>query len=278
MRRWLIVVGVIAAAGATGTVVWRQTVSNPVTRVARLAGDADQERLWRAASTAHTRAALEHLADPEFAGSLTPQPRQPQAKPLPQDPDAIPPNVPTTIRIVSRMSPEPTVFTGRAMVVSVDLNGERIGLQFGAKREITVAARVMGKPLGVSKGDLVALQLNWNPGLLERQHIIGVRTNSGIDVATIVVTGPSPIALKTVLLTGEPFILMQVGPPVAGAMSLQVVLPNIEDTIDLSKAQRGAATDRQYGARTIRVLSSAVRPRGSDGAPYGIDIVTWRLK
>jgi hypothetical protein len=279
MKRLVIALVVIGVAAAAGVAVWRQTVDNPVRRAASLVGDdADQERLWKETSSAHTRAALDRLAAPQPAGALATPPRQPPAQPVPQpDPDSIPPNVATTIRIVSRMSPDPTEYTGRATVVGVDLNGERIVLQLGPNREITVVARVAGKPLGVSKGDTVDVQLKWRPGRLEREQIIGVR-RSGIDVATMVLTGSAPVTLKTVLLTGEPLILTQVGDPVSGSMALALRLPKLEDTIDIPKGGMGVGIERQYGARRIKVLGSVARAgRGRDGAPYGIDIITWQL-
>jgi hypothetical protein len=276
MKRALIVLIVLVAIAAAVVFVWRRTFDDPVSRAASLAGNDDQARLWNDVASAHTRAAVERLAAPQPTDAplaVTPARLPVQAPPQ----QAIPPNVVTTIRIVSTMSPGLTEFAGRAIVSSVDKTGEQIVLMLAPKRELTIAVKVNGKPLGLSVKEVVDVYLKWQPGRIEREQVIAVRTQAGIEVASMVLTGRAPVTLKVALPSGETLIATQTGPTLNGSRQLTIELPGVKDTIDIP-SRIGSPADRVYGGRALRVLGSFARAPGSDGAPYGVDIITWRLK
>ncbi len=267
LRKVLLALIVVGAAGA---LAWRLWAPDPVERAAALTGNPEQEQLWRAASSPHAAAAVERLAALQPSGPVPPLSPAPQQKP---QPGAIPSKVMSTIRIVSDLGAGGSEFAGKALVVQVDGNGERILLQLAPKRQLAIVAKVGGKPLGVSQKEAVDVQLRWRPGRIEREQFIAVRTPAGVEIASLVRTGRERVTLKAPLLSGGMLTATQsLGIPLNDALSIEVDGPGFKDTLQ-------PGMEKPYGERVIRVVASVARPAGgNDGAAYGIELITWRFK
>ena len=277
LKRGLIVVAILAAAAAG---YWRLTADSRLRgRIATLAGNLAQRQLWREDTSPVTSAAIEKLAAPQSAaippaGQPAPTPLTRAPTPTAQlAPGAIPPGITSDIRIVSGLREDEPDFIGKVPVITVDPSGERITLQLSAGRDVTVVVRVAGKPPGVTKGSTVEFYLRWHPGVDERLQFVGLRTESGIEIESFLQAGPKPVTVKAQLLSGGALIAEQSGPAFNNMMRLDITGPAMKDAFNEAPAQR------QYGERTVRVLASEARTTPPvDGAAFGVELLTWRLK
>jgi hypothetical protein len=232
-----------------------------------LAPTPDQARLWSEAADQGLTAGLDRVpvADRPI------QPRQravASSQTTPANPVVIPPPVQTSVRIISRPTLAtlgPDGFSGPANVTAA--NGDRIELDLGQGRTLTVLARAAGNVIRTSPNEKVELTYKVRTDPRVPNDVLALKAASGDGIVQVVQGGIGPVALAVPLfaLRAE-----QVGKPSTVSVAVRVG--------DVSRIMEPGET-AQVGGLTVRLVGSTAvtgdRAARIEGSPYTINLIAW---
>lgn len=263
-RTFVFVVGVAFVLMASGC-----QRENRAQQIASQAATSEQARLWQEVAGRGTPSGLQRLPLQNPAAEPRRQPAQPSAQAIAPAQGSLAPGVTTGARLVSTSQPGGLQYSGQATVL--DVVGERIELDLGPIGRVAFVARLNGMPLGVIKGQPVALVVRSNGQIFERQEIFAIRTMGGAEIITALQTGPQPVVL-TVTLPPLTLVATQVGTPVNGAMDVVIDVGGAKEPLK-------PATVLPVGGLFVTLLGSIAQPAAGttgDSSPYAIDLIAWR--
>jgi hypothetical protein len=160
-------------------------------------------------------------------------------------------------------------FSGSATVEAIDAVRDRLELNLGEARRLTLQARAGGKPLQVGPGTSVAVEYRTKRDTPGSRLVLGIRA-SGWGILRVTDSGLGQVSVSSTLfelvaVQGKPnptSVEVQVGagsnpPRVVVAPGQVTRIGNLNVVLLASRAVTGAAAER------------------IEGNPYSIDLIAW---
>jgi len=172
-------------------------------------------------------------------------------------------------------APFSTVFGGRRGSLGAgyitQLEGDRLVLDLGDQRVLTLQIRVGGSPLRAAAGTFAQVDLRTR-GLQARREIIAIRLAENDGILSVRETGREPIAVKVPLfqLTAR-----QVGKPEAGTMPVEIRVGSESKVL-----AQGQSAEFPDGRLTVLLESStavtgAAAAADAEGPPFAMRLMAW---
>jgi hypothetical protein len=235
-------------------------------RLSEQAASPDQARLWREAAARGTAAGIEQLSVPargvETRARVTPPNRAGAEQ------TAV--NLPTGVQGAARILAAPAIeggFNGQAEVLKVD--GERIDLNLGQQRLLSIQARAAGRPLQIKAGERAQVDYRVRDDPFDRQRIMAVRTTAGDGVVTVLDSGTKPVSVQVPLFR---LVATQTGQPANGSMPVEVRVGDVRRMMATGQIADFSGVTVGVQASSALVGADAFR---AEGNPYSIDLVAW---
>jgi hypothetical protein len=233
----------------------------------RLAATPQQAQLWKAAEYLAT-GGLDKLPVVESPvaprARVTVQNRNAQPQPF-----SFPSQLVAGIAVVSAPELPEGKFSGVAQVARTD--DERMDLDIGAGRIVSLYARANGSRLRVEPKDKVELDYRSRDGLFGRQAIVALRTPSGDGVVSVVESGRTPIAVQVPLFDLS---AIQVGKAEQNSMGVEVRVGKERKLLTQGQTAEFPASGLSVGLLASAAYAGAAAAR-TEGNPYGVRIVAW---
>lgn len=193
---------------------------------------------------------------------------QPQL--VPPQPITLPPSVQNTIRILDHPRNPATSHDGPATVI--DAAEDRIQLDLGSKRTLSVLARVGRRSIPVKANETVTAAYVSRRGPDGQRAVIGIRTTSGAGIVHVMESGDNPIEIDVPLFNLH---AKQLGSDPGSPVQFSGgpgVLPRDLRPGDVM----------QVGDATVFVIGSAGVSPGDDpgsieGRPYALNVMVWKV-
>lgn len=267
--RWL--VGIMIAAtispGCRRSPEARATEA--ASNASRLAASQEQAQLWQAAAKTgspgleNVPTVLEPVA--KRRGQSPPG----RSTAVPPQPITIPAGVQSSVRIVDFPAEPAKSYDGPAIVV--DAAGDRVRLDLGSKRILTVLARAGGAPVRVVAGETVRVAYRSEIDPLAQHVIIGFRNAAGAGIVNVVQAGVNPVEMIVPLFN---ITARQLG--TEPTSPIRVSGPNFAPR-DMSPGEIAAVGDV-----TVFIVGSAGVGKGTDvglidGTPYALNVMVWKV-
>jgi len=235
-------------------------------RVADLAASPEQGRLWREAAAEDKAKGLEQVPTVE-------QPVQPRARatvatrPAASQSVEFPPSLVAGLRILAASGLGDGTFSGPALVRRSEK--ERLELDLGQGRTLTLIARVRGGPMRAQPGQRAQVFYSVNFDPLDRREIVALRIETGDGIASILETAKRPVRVQVPLFE---LAATQVGAPEGGTMRVEVRIGGRAQVL-----RQGQIVEFSESGLTVGLVASLARET-SDGNPYAIRLVIWATK
>ena len=248
----------------------RQTITQQVTdREAQLASTPDQQRLWREAGAKGIAPGLERLRAGERPVATRPSAQvAPQPVSVPLQGPSIPVGVTSQLRVLDTADATTEAYSGFATVRNI--TGDRVELDLGNQRSLTMLARAGGKPLSLTPRARVQVEYRPRGNIRTPREVVAIRTEDGNGIARAIESGSSPVTLN-----------LPIFKLVATQLPLRRVLVRVIDNNDRearSVLDQGQTT--QVGGLTVTLVgSNAVTREGAgriETVPYSINLLVWR--
>lgn len=197
------------------------------------------------------------------------QPIGGRSTPVPPQPITIPTGVVNAIRVVEFPSDPSTSYTGPATVESA--TDERIRLNLGSNRFLTILVRVGTNPLPVVSGEDVRVAYASRVEPLSQDVVIGIRKATGAGIVEVVRAGAMPVQADIPLFD---FTASQVG--TEPTSPIRISGPNLAP----QNITPGEMVN--LGNFTVFIAGSAGVGQGADvaqidGTPYALNVMVWKV-
>ncbi len=236
-------------------------------QLSNLATTPEQARLWRQSADQGLATGLSTLERTDRPV----QSRQPSTAPnqaIPAQGAGIPAGVVSAVRIISTAGLEESAAYDGPATVS-DVSAERLSLNLGGNRIITLQARAGGRALLIMPGDTVRVDYRVRNERLNRRQILAIRALNGGGIARVTESGPSPVTVAVSLFG---LVATQVSGPPYTSVDVRVGNGNARKTIVPGEiAQIGGMTVGLMASRAI----TGPEARTLEGSPYSIDLIAW---
>ena len=247
----------------------RQTINQQVTdREAQLASTPDQRRLWREAGSNGIAPGLERVPPAEKAVAARPN-AQVAPRPVPLQGPSIPAGVTSQLRVLDTPNAPTEPYSGVATVSNI--SGDRVELELGNQRSLTMLARAGGKPLSLTPRTRVQVEYSPRGNIRVPREVMAIRTEDGNGIARAIQSGNSPVTLSLAL-----FKLVATQQPPSRRVLVRVLDDNNREATSIMEQGQTA----QIGGLTVTLVgSSAVTGSGRgriETAPYSINLLVWR--
>lgn len=239
-------------------------------QMSKLASDPKQAELWKQAA-GRTNDQLTQL--PVAA-------RPVQARPKSEEPDrkadsktvALPQGQPNAVQILSIPELPGDTYSGPVRIARVD--GERIDLDLGQNRTLSLLMRLRSGAVRAQPGDTAQLEVRRRTDPRDRSEILAFKAANGDGIVSVLEGGKQPVTVRIPLfrLTAS-----QAAKPENGTMPVQVSIGDERQVL-----QQGQIADfKQAGIRVGVVASLAVTGEDvnrEEGNPYAIRLLAWPLQ
>jgi hypothetical protein len=267
-RQTIGLIGLAAVlAGCAGQDTRRPAAKDAADQMSRLSADPKQAELWRQAA-ARSSGNLEQvpvaarpvqLRDRATGAS---QPTQPKAVTLP-------PGMPNALRIVNVPELPRGAFAGSARITRVE--GERVELDLGENRVLSLLVRSQSSPLRAKAGDSAQLELRLRTDPHDRAEVVALRGPARDGIVSVLESGPKPVTVRVALFS---LTATQVGNPARGSMDVQVTAGDERQVL----SQGRVAEFKRAGLSVGVVASLAVTGEDvnrEEGQPYSLRLLAW---
>jgi len=269
--RWLSPVTLMALAVCLGCGSPESRAAEAAESTSQLAASTKQKQLWQDAADNGHAPGLERV--PKVQNPVEPrkQPSQPgTSTPVPPQAVTIPPDVPSSIRIVGFPSDPGKTYEGPATVV--DAAGDRVQLDLGAKRILSILARAGGRPIRLTAGETVSVTYLQNRGPRDQRVSIGILTANGFGIVQAAESSDNPVDLKVPLFNVN---AKQRGSDPAEGVRV-IVAPGVAPE-DLKPGEI-----KTIAGVTVFVVGSAGISKGApavpiEGKPYALNVLVWKV-
>ena len=233
-----------------------------------LAVSQQQAQLWQNAA-AKGSPGLERVPTVEQPVERRRQSPPGRSTPVPRQPITIPSGVQNSIRIVEFPADPAKSYEGPATVV--DASGDRIRLDLGSKRILTVLAQAGGAPVRVAAGETVRVAYRSDIDPLAQDVIIGIRNAAGAGIVNVVRAGIKPVEAIVPLFNVT---AQQTG--TEPTSPVRISAPGLAPR-DLITGQIG-----DFGGFSVFIVGSAGVGKGADvaqidGTPYALNVMVWKV-
>lgn len=233
----------------------------------RLATTPEQARLWAAASRTEGARGLEEI--PVVANPVTS--RRPVAVPDRKAADAGPQlaaSIPTGVRILAAPELPTRGFSGAARVLRAE--GERLELDLGDQRTLTLLVRTAGRPLRAAPEGLGRLDLRLSDDPRGGREIIAMRLD-GDAILSVLETGPKPVAVEVPLfgLTAR-----QVGEAKGNTMQVEIRVGSESKVLAQGETAEFPASRLAVGLVASPAYTGAAAA-SLEGPPFGMRLIAW---
>jgi len=250
-----------------------QNAADNTNKIAELATDPEQQRLWRAAMEKNNQANT--LGNVPVPGDAAVQNRAHPTMPNQQldgKPQPLPPGMAGGARFIKTPNLEGAEFRNAVRVKSVE--GEQIELDLGGPGTLSFYARARGGPIRATAGDTAQLDYRFRDDPFDRQRILALRLGNGDGIVSALDSGDKPVTISIPLfeLTAS-----QTGGSERNAMSVTVTVGGEQKVL-----APGQIVDFERAGVTVGIIGSAAfvgdeAPR-AEGRPYALNIVAWPTK
>jgi hypothetical protein len=243
-------------------------------QLSKLATTPEQARLWQQAADQAQAPGLTNVEQADRPVATRQPSTGPNSSIQLQGTGLIPANVTSAIRILATSGLQNGEFAGPAVVRDVDASGERLLLDLGNNRSVTLQARTGGRPLGVKRNDTVTVDYRAGEDGDNRRQIVAVRAPGGAGVARITETGSRPLTVSVPLFS-------LVATQYAAEPGRGVAAARVDVHVGSEQRPLPAGASTQIGGVTVvivanRVPSTAPAARLVEGSPYALEIVVWQ--
>jgi hypothetical protein len=185
-------------------------------------------------------------------------------------PVTIPKRVQNAIRILDYPINPATSHDGPATVI--DVSGDRIVVDLGSKRSLSMLARVAGRPVPVAAGETIRVAYQSRRDPKGQRSVIGIQNAAGAGIAHVMESSDN---------------LMDIVVPLFAVNARQLGSePN--PPVRITVGGGGAPRDLQPGESagvgdvTVFVIGSAGLAPGADagqieGKPYALNVMVWKV-
>lgn len=265
-----VLAGVIAACSRSD-IDARRDAKGTAEAQSRIAVGQEQQKLWQAAAAHATGSGLEKLPIVENAVAprlrVAVQDRRAQA----QTSD-FPKGLVAGVEVVSAPQLPDARFAGVAQVAGVE--GERVDLDLGEQRIMSLRVRAGGNPLRILSNETVRLDYRAMDSPSGRHAIVAVRMQNDDGAASVVESSRAPIAVQIPLFDLS---AMQVGRTENDTMSVELRVGKERKVL-----VQGGIAEFPASRLTVGVVGSVARAAGqaaeTEGNPYALRIVAWRTR
>jgi hypothetical protein len=245
-------------------------VSDAAEQMSKLAANPKQAELWKQA----TGRANDQLTQLPVAA------RPVQARPKTGGPDkavdsktvALPQGQPNAVRILSIPELPGDSYSGPVKIARVE--GERIDLDLGQSRTLSLLVRLRSGAVRAQPGDTAQLEVRRRTDPRDRAEILAFRAASGDGIVSVLESGKQPV---TVRVPSFRLAASQVAKPENGTMPVQVSIGDERQVL-----QQGQIADfKRAGMRVGVVASMAVTGEDvnrEEGNPYAIRLLAWPVQ
>ena len=270
--RWLTPFTLMALAVCAGCGSPESRAAEAAENTSELAASAKQKQLWQDAADKGHAPGLERVPTVQNPVEQRKPPSQPgTSTPVPPQAVTIPPDVPSSIRILD-FPPDPGKgYEGPATVV--DVAGDRVHLDLGAKRILTVLARAGGRPIRLSAGETVSVTYLQRRGPRDQRTAIGILTANGFGIVQTAESSTNPVDLNVPLFNVN---AKQRGSDPAEGVRI-IAGPGLAPQ-DLKLGEI-----RTIGGVTVFVVGSAGIAKGAPAVPiegrkpYALNVMVWKV-
>jgi hypothetical protein len=242
-------------------------------RMATATADQKQAELWKQAAARPDRELLQirpaerPVESRRRAAPATQTQRPPGTTPT------LPQQQPNAVRILATPSIPEARYSGPATIKAIE--GNRMELDLGAGRTLSLLARVRSGSLTAKPGETV--QVEWRAreeDPRDRSEILALRTSTGDGIVTVLEGGTKPVSVRVNLYR---MTATQTGTPERGSMPVQVTVGDERQVL-----QQGQIAEFKSANLAVGVVAS-VAVTGEDvnreeGNPYAIRLLAWPLR
>jgi hypothetical protein len=184
----------------------------------------------------------------------------------------LPGQQPNGVRILSASQSAADTFTGAATIKGME--SERVELDLGKERTLSLLLRVRSRGLRAKPGE--AVQLEWRTRLEpeNRMEILALMTLTGEGIVSVLDSAKKPVTVQVPLFR---LTAAQTGTPEKGSMPVEVSVGDEKQTL------RQGHTGEFKSARLAVGLVSSLAVTGEEvnreeGNPYAIRLLAWPVE
>lgn len=263
-----VAVVLLAACAPTPTDKPPKDSAGTAQALSQLATTPEQARLWTEAAGTGTAAGLEKIPVAEHPVQLRKRVVAPDQAIKPR-PVGLPEGLRAGIRIVGAPALKEDSFSGTVQVRSVD--AERLELDLGQQRILTLYARVRGGPMRAQAGQKAELDYRVRDDPFDRRQVVALRVETGDGIASILEGGSEPVTVQIPLFQ---LVASQVGKPEEGTMAVEVQIGSTKQVLT-----QGQIVEFPEHRLTVGVVASSAYVGAdayrAEGNPYAIRLVAW---
>jgi hypothetical protein len=236
--------------------------------MARLAPSEAEARAWREAGKRGDLDGLERLVAVPTERVVARQRVVVPDAPVEPAP-GLPASVRTGLRLLAAPPVHPTGFAGSATVLPSAAGPERLALDLGLERPLTVDLRIAGQPLATDPGEVVEVDYRRSDEPSPTREIVGIVAPSGDRYLSALEVGRAPVGIEVPLFDLKARQVMPKEPPSEDDASLPV---RVQVGPEKRVMEEGEVATFSGGLR-VRVLLS-LRDL-SPGAPAVLRLQAW---
>lgn len=176
------------------------------------------------------------------------------------------------VRIINAPELKEGRFAGAVQVRHVD--GERLALDLGEQRTLTLLARVRGKALQARDGQKAELDYRFRDDPFDRQQIFALKLDNGDGIISLLESGRKPVTVQLPLFELS---ASQVGEPTNNSMAVDVRVGKSHQTLTQGQIAEFPQERVSVGlvASVAHVGADAHR---AEGNPYAVHLVAWPVE
>jgi len=247
--------GLVALVMAAGCRSSERQAAEAARNSSQVAVTEEQKQLWQDAAENAGAPGLQRVPVPQDPVRDRERPVIP-SNPVPPQPVTIPPEVISQIRIAG--SPKGPLGDYKGPATVGEAKGDMIPLTLGSGATLTLLVRAGGKPLPVTKGDVVDVFYKNRQDPEVPDEAIAIRTKSGAGIAHVARAAPKVVDLTVPLFD---VFAQQVEEP---GLPVSITALNFKDSATFSDGQT-----RPLGNLMVMVL-------GSTSSPFTLNVMVWR--